>query len=476
MEKKLLFAVDDDPNQRRILSVLLETHGYEVMGFGGGEACLERLDENPIAVFLDLMMPGIGGMETLKAIKKIKDDLPIIMVTSVNEAETAVQALKLGAFDYIVKPYDEARLVTTLHNALQKNALQHQVRHLQGELKEQHGSKGFIGRSPVMQRVFEKIDKVKDNKASVLIQGESGTGKELVARAIHYNGRFAEGCFVDINCGAIPENLQESELFGHKKGAFTGAEESRTGKVALADGGTLFLDEVGEMSPRLQTKLLRFLQEKTFQRVGENANITVDTRVIAATNKDLKKAVAKGTFREDLYYRLAVYPIEIPPLRDRKEDIPLLCAHFLKKYADEFAKKVNSIHPQAMELLLSYPWPGNVRQLENTVYRAMINSETDCIDKDSLLDAGGNPDKVSETNEKKAENEHKIGFDPESVPEKIIPFQEIEKRTLANAIKITNGNIPKAAEQLGLSRSTLYRLVKKIRTSIAPPKIKLSIP
>lgn len=462
MEKKLLFTVDDDPNQRRILSVLLKTHGYEVMEFEGGEACFEKLDEYPIAVFLDLMMPGIGGMETLKAIKKIRDDLPIIMVTSVDEAETAVQALKLGAFDYIVKPYDEARLVTTLHNALQKNALQHQVRHLQSELKEQHGLKGFIGRSPVMQQIFEKIDRVKDNKASVLIQGESGTGKELVARAIHYNGRFAEGCFVDINCGAIPENLQESELFGHKKGAFTGAEESRTGKVELADGGTLFLDEVGEMSPLLQTKLLRFLQEKTFQRVGENTNISVDTRVIAATNRDLKKAVAKGTFREDLYYRLAVYPIEIPPLRDRKEDIPLLCAHFLKKYEGEFAHKVKSIHPQAMESLFSYSWPGNVRQLENTVYRAMINSKTDCIDKDSLLDAGRNQDNGA--NENNTDKEHKIdriGFDPESAPEKIVPFQEIEKRTLANAIKITNGNIPKAAEQLGISRSTLYRLVKK---------------
>jgi len=460
MKKKLLFAVDDDPNQRRILSVLLETRGYEVMGFEGGEKCLEKLYENPTAVFLDLMMPGIGGMETLQAIKKVRGDLPVIMVTSVNEAETAVQALKLGAFDYIVKPFDEARLITTLENALQKNALLNQVRHLQGELKEQHGLEGFIGRSPVMQRIFEKIDKVKDNKASVLIQGESGTGKELVARAIHYNGRFAEGRFVDINCGAIPENLQESELFGHKKGAFTGAEESRTGRVELADGGTLFLDEVGEMSPLLQTKLLRFLQEKTFQRIGENINITVDTRVIAATNKDLKKAVAKGTFREDLYYRLAVYPITIPPLRDRKEDIPLLCAHFLKKYQAEFGHRVKSIHPQAMDLLFRYPWPGNVRQLENTLYRAMINSETDCIEKDSLLDAGGNPDETSRTNENVHKTE-RIGFDPESVPEKIIPFQEIEKRTLANAIKITNGNIPQAAEQLGLSRSTLYRLVKK---------------
>ncbi len=456
--------MDDDPNQRRILSVLLESRGYEVIGFEGGEKCLERLGENPIAVFLDLRMPGIGGMETLRAIKKSRDDLPVIMVTSVNEAETAVQALKLGAFDYIVKPYDEARLVTTLDNALHQNALEHRVRHLQGELQELHGLKGFIGRSLCMQRVFEKINKVKDIKASVLIQGESGTGKELVARAVHYNGRFAEGCFVDINCGAIPENLQESELFGHKKGAFTGAEESRTGKVELADGGTLFLDEVGEMSLRLQTKLLRFLQEKTFQRVGENNNITVNARVIAATNKDLKSAVAKGTFREDLYYRLAVYPIEIPPLRERKEDIPFLCAHFLKKYEGEFDPKVKTIHPQAMELLFGYPWPGNVRQLENTLYRAMINSETDCIDKDALFDVGGNPEDASGANEKKADDEHKIeriGFDPESVPEKIIPFDEIEKRTLANAIKVTKGNIPQAAEQLGISRSTLYRLVKK---------------
>ena len=464
MKKNLLFAVDDDPNQRRILSVLLETRGYEIMGFDGGEKCLEMLDENPAAVFLDLMMPGIGGMETLKAIKVYREDLPVVMVTSVNEAEMAVQALKLGAFDYIVKPYEEARLMAILENALQQKALLHQVRHLQGELQERHGLQGFIGRSPVMQKLFEKINKVKDNKASVLIQGESGTGKELVARAIHYNSRFSKGCFVDINCGAIPENLQESELFGHKKGAFTGAEESRTGKVELADGGTLFLDEVGEMSPGMQTKLLRFLQEKTFQRVGENNNITVNTRVLAATNKDLKKAVADGTFREDLYYRLAVYPIVIPPLRDRKEDIPLLCDHFLKKYAGEFSHKVKSIHPNAMELLFSNPWPGNVRQLENTLYRAMINAESDCISRDSLLEARENYEDGSSASQKKADNTDKIeriGFDPETVPEKIIPFQEIEKRTLANAIKVTNGNIPQAAEQLGLSRSTLYRLVKK---------------
>ena len=470
MENKLLFVVDDDPNLRRILSVLLETRGYRVVSFDRGEKCLEKLDENPVAVFLDLMMPGIGGMETLKQITKSRVNPAVIMVTSVNEAGTAVQAIKEGAFDYLLKPYDETRLVTTLENALSQNALIHQVRFLQEELKELHGLQGFVGNSEAIKKVFEKINKVKDNYASVLIQGESGTGKELVARSIHYNGNHAKGCFVDINCGAIPETLQESELFGHKKGAFTGADDSRTGKLELADGGTLFLDEVAEMSPNTQTKFLRFLQEKNFERIGENTKISVDTRVVAATNKDLKKEVATGNFREDLYYRLTVFPIFVPPLRERKEDIPLLCAHFLKKYAGELNKKSMSIRPKAMELLVSHPWPGNVRQLENTVYRAMIQSETEVIDVDSLSEAIGAQESESGKDENAQEGQDgsgrgqkidRIGFDPESIPEKIIPLQEVEKRTLANALKFTQGNIPLAARKLEMSRSTLYRLVKK---------------
>ncbi|GJL79211.1 MAG: acetoacetate metabolism regulatory protein AtoC [Nitrospinaceae bacterium] len=462
MENKLLFVVDDDPNLRRILSVLLETRGYRVMEFESGEACLEKLDEGPLAVFLDLMMPGIGGLETLQEIKKSKSDAVVIMVTSVNEAATAVLALKAGAFDYIVKPYEEARLITTLENALNQNALLNKVRFLQEELQGKHDLKEFIGRSAPLQQVFEKINKVKDNNASVLIQGESGTGKELVARGIHYNGSLAKGCFVDINCGAIPETLQESELFGHKKGAFTGADESRTGKLELADGGTLFLDEVAEMSANTQTKLLRFLQEKNFERIGENNKISVNTRVIAATNKDLLKEVAKGKFREDLYYRLNVFPIFVPPLRERKEDIPLLCAHFLKKYAEELNKQVKSIDPQAMELLMAHPWPGNIRQLENTIYQAMIHTETDAIDADSLKEAIG---VQASGEEEKAGSKtlrlDRIGFDPERSPEEIIPFEEVEKRTLRNALKVTQGNIPLAAKKLAMSRSTLYRLVKK---------------
>lgn len=464
MKNKLIFVVDDDSNLRRILSVLLSTRGYTVMEFGSGEECLAMLGENPVAIFMDLRMPGIGGMATLKKIKNSKADSVVIMVTSVNEAGTAVEALKEGAFDYLVKPYDEARLVTTLENALNQNALRNKVKFLQEELQGQHDLQGFIGKSAAIQNVFEKINKVKDNKASVLIQGESGTGKELVARAIHYNGCFADGCFVDINCGAIPETLQESELFGHKKGAFTGADESRVGKLELADGGTLFLDEVAEMSLNTQTKLLRFLQEKNFERVGENNKIFVNTRVIAATNKKLLKAVATGTFREDLYYRLNVFPIFVPPLRERKEDIPRLCMHFLKKHAEELNKSVKSIHPQAMELLVAYSWPGNVRQLENAIYQAMIQTETDVIEVDSLKEAidvqvGGTEAKQKE--EPKGHKIERIGFDPETIPETVLPMAQVEKRAIANALKATQGNVPLAAQKLEMSRSTLYRLVKK---------------
>lgn len=454
-----MFVVDDDANLRRILSVLLEVRGYRVRSFENGERCLEMLDENPAAVFLDLVMPGIGGMESLKQIKKMKKDLPVIMVTSVDDVATAVQAIKEGAFDYILKPYDETRLITNLGKALRQNALVHQVRHLEAELKQLHNPQGLIGKSAALGKVIEKINKVKDSHASVLILGESGTGKELVARAIHYNSCYADGLFVDINCGAIPETLQESELFGHRKGAFTGAEESRTGKLELADGGTLFLDEVAEMSLNTQTKFLRFLQEKNFERLGENSKISVKARVIAATNKDLKLEVEKGTFREDLYYRLAVFPILVPPLRERKEDIPLLCAHFLKKFKGDLNKEVKTITPQAMQALVNHPWPGNIRQLENAIYQAMINTESDGIDVDSLpQDVLPRPAGRVDPQDP---NPHAIDIAQGDASEKIIPFDEVEKQAIAGALEITRGNIPEAAKQLGLSRSTLYRLVKK---------------
>ncbi len=477
MANELLYVVDDDANLRRILAVLLQTRGHRVMEFENGEQCLQALDENPATIFMDMRMPGMDGIETLKRIRQERTDIPVIMVTSVDDVDTAVNAIKLGAFDYIVKPYEEARLLTDLEKALQQNALVNRVRHLEGELKGLHDLQGIVGQSDAIRKVLEKVNKVKDSKANVLIQGESGTGKELIARAIHYNSQFARGLFVDINCGAIPETLQESELFGHKKGAFTGAVESRTGKLERSDGGTLFLDEVAEMSANTQTKLLRFLQEKNFERIGENTKVTVDTRVIAATNKDLKKEIADGHFREDLYYRLAVFPIFVPPLRERTEDIPLLCAHILQKYQSELNKTVNTIQPEAMNHLMRQSWPGNIRQLENVLYQAMINSETESIGleslpKDGLSQTAGQGAPVSsapaETSPEPAAETVEAASEPaaESGPTDggdgvIVPIEEMEKRALAHALKVTGGNIPKAAKELGISRSTIYRMVKK---------------
>ncbi len=456
MDKKLLFVVDDDRHQQRILSLLLEGKGYRVKCFDRGEACLDALDENPATVFLDLMMPGIGGKETLKTLRKEREDIPVIMVTNVDDVETVVELVKLGAFDYLLKPVEESRLIPCLKKATESQSLVRRVRHLERELEEVHAQNGIIGNSRALAGVLEKVNKVKDSRASVLLLGESGTGKELLARAIHYGSRFKEGLFVDINCGAIPETLQDSELFGHRKGAFTGAVEARTGKLELANGGTLFLDEVAEMSPSTQTKLLRVLQEKTFERIGENTRIHVDLRVISATNKDLKREVAEGRFREDLYYRLAVFPIEVPPLRERKEDIPRLCAHILKKYREEIDRAVTSISPHAMEALMNYGWPGNVRQLENVVYQAMINTGSSRIDIGSLPPEVASPEKAAEQ-PPAADGAPAVSPEP-SGPQ---PWDEVQKQTAAKALRLAGGNIPRAARQLGIARSTFYRMVKK---------------
>jgi DNA-binding NtrC family response regulator len=452
MANELVFVVDDDTIVLSYMKALLEKKGVQVRTFDRGEDCLNHLDENPAIIFLDKMMPGLDGVETLKRIKEVRDEIPVIMVTSIDDAESAVEALKLGAYDYIVKPFEEARVYTNLFKAIEQQALVKQVRHLQGELKGVFSANGIIGRSEPMKRLMEKVQKVMDSRASVLIQGESGTGKELLARAIHYGSSFAKGLFVDINCGAIPETLQESELFGYKKGAFTGAVESRTGKLELADGGTLFLDEVAEMSLNTQTKFLRFLQEKNFERIGENKKITVNTRVISATNKDLKSEIEKDNFRDDLYYRLAVFPIRIPPLRERKDDIALLCTHFLQKYNPELGKEITSIRPDAMEVLFSCSWPGNIRQLENAIFQAMIFCESDTIDKNCLSSEilSGENRKVSAPAPEPSESSTTI------------PWEEVEKRTVSEALRKTGGNIPNAAKALGISRSTFYRMVKRL--------------
>ena len=450
----LIFTVDDDPGVGGLIKVLFEDRGHEVLVFENGKQCLDRLDENPSVVFLDMVMPVMDGMETLTTIKNAKSDLPVIMVTGVDDAGSAVEAMKLGAFDYIVKPFDEPRLFSVLDKAIEQTALIGQVRYLQVELNRAKGIGGIVGTSPALTATLEKILKVGVSNAGVLLLGESGTGKDLMARAIHENSHFSQGLFVDINCGAIPENLQESELFGHTKGSFTGATETRKGKLELADGGTLFLDEVAEMSLNTQVKLLRYLQEKSFERVGGTKKIFTKTRVIAATNKDLDEMVKKGSFREDLYYRLAVFPITIPPLRERKDDVQSLAIHFVTLYKKEFDKEISSITPEAMNALENYFWPGNVRELGNVIYQAMIMTGTNFIDIDSL------PVNVKNKNTQKT-SEAVVSQYASSKGDFVEPFDTSVRQVLQRALDLTNGDIPKTAKRLKLSRSSFYRMVQK---------------
>ena len=452
MAKELIFVVDDDAPLRSLMKVLLEDQGYAVRDFEDGNSLLETLDESPSLVLLDVMMPGLDGIETLKRIKASAPDLPVIMLTSVDKIETAVEVIKLGADDYLLKPVDETRLFTCLNKAFEQRNLLRKVHHLQNEVDRLSRKDGIIGNSNALNETLKRVHQVASSKASVLILGETGTGKELVARAIHRNSSYAKGPFIDINCGAIPETLQESELFGHRKGAFTGAIESRPGKLELADGGTLFLDEVAEMSLATQAKLLRFLQEKSLQRVGDSQSIPVNTRVVCATNKDLKTLIAKQNFREDLYYRLAVFPIEVPALRDRAEDIPLLCTHFLKKFQDDIGKDIHSVSDESMQVLQDYSWPGNIRQLENIIYQSMIITSYDTLDTDCL------PEEVFGSNTPHLENKK---TDESSALTSLTPYHEVVKQTLKQALEQTDGNIPNAAQALGISRSTFYRMLKK---------------
>jgi len=458
----LIFTVDDDSDIRGLIKVLFEDRGHEVLVLENGKQCLDRLDENPSVIFLDVAMPVMGGMEALKTIKNSKSDLPVIMVTGVDDVASAVKSMKFGAFDYIVKPFDELRLFSVLDKAIEQTSLVGQVRYLQGELSRMQGVRTIVGASPALTDTLEKIQKVGASNAGVLLLGESGTGKELMARAIHENSPFSKGLFVDINCGAIPENLQESELFGHNKGSFTGATETRKGRLELADGGTLFLDEVAEMSLKTQVKLLRYLQEKSFERVGGVKKIFTSTRVIAATNKDLNEKIKDGSFREDLYYRLAVFPVTIPPLRERKEDIPSLAAHFVDIHKKEFEKKIFSITSEAMNALVNYFWPGNVRELGNVVYQAMIMTESGCVDIDSL------PSNVkNETYQKThGENESQCTSKEDSID----PFEESVRQVLQRALELTNGDIPETAKRLKLSRSSFYRMVQKYDLTKPVPK------
>ena len=448
-----ILVVDDDPEIVEIISDVLKNAGYEVESAHNGRVAIEELENNFCdLVITDLNMPEVDGMEVLKhVVMKFPDTLCIIL-TGYGTIKGSVEAIKIGAFDYVSKPLKSDEILMIVEKALRYQSLERENILLKDQLRQKYRFENFVGKSPAIQKVFELIEKVADTDSTILITGASGTGKELVARAIHYNSRRRKKPMVTINCGAIPEELLESELFGHEKGAFTSAHKTRIGRFELANGGTIFLDEIGDMSPNLQVKLLRVLQEQKFERVGSTITRYVDIRVIAATNTDLQEAIEKGTFREDLYYRLNVIPIRVPPLKERKSDIPLFLDFFLEKFNKKKNKNVNGFTPEVISALLQYDWPGNVRELENLVERLVILSDHEQIGIEDL------PESIREC--KKLIHTFQM-----TIPEEGIPFnaavEEYERQLILQALTKTNWVKKKAAELLNINRTTLVEKIKK---------------
>ncbi len=452
-DNELIWVVDDDPAIRELLSFIVTEAGYEVDAFASGAEVLAHSGKVPCAVLLDLMMPEIDGVEVLKEISRRQPKLPVIMITADNDVQHAVEVTKLGAYDYLVKPVDKERLLTTLSRALSHGSLEKEVERLKGELSDRYQLRNIVGSSAAMRTVYDQIEKVLESEITVFIAGESGTGKELVAKAIHYASLRSDGPFIDVNCAAIPEGLQESELFGHEKGAFTGAVATHPGKFEQANGGTIFLDEVGEMSPSAQARLLRVLQERVLQRVGGMDTIELDVRVVSASNRNLATMVEENSFRQDLFYRLVVFPISLPPLRDRREDIPLLVEHFLEKYARDAGKRVTRVEAKAMEALASHGWPGNVRELENVIHRTLLVSAGLELTLDDLPPGiSKGEDAAVPAPETSAEG--LAGLDS-------MNLEELERNAIIRAMERNQGNLSDVARQLGIGRSTLYRKLEQ---------------
>lgn len=442
-----ILLVDDEPATLRVLSVILEDEGYEVVLAKRGEEALSILAvDNEISVVVtDLMMPGIGGKGLFEKVRDQYPYLGVIILTAFGTVDSAVQAVKEGAFYYLTKPPDYAQLKEIIKKAVEHKSLMKEIHQLRQALQKNYSFANIIGKSQKMQEIFRLIRMVADSPATVLIVGESGTGKELVAKAVHYCGLRKDKPFVDVNCAAIPTNLLESEFFGHEKGSFTGAAARRIGRFEQANTGTLFLDEIGEIELPLQVKLLRAIQERKFERVGGNASVNVDIRLIAATNRDLRDAIKEGRFREDLYFRLNVIKIQLPPLRERREDIPLLVAHFLKKYSEQERKSISSASPAAMRMLMEYPWPGNVRELENVVERGAVICQGDTLEPHDL------PYEISATVTTCREAEQGI-----TLPQTDCSLSSLEKEMITRALEKSRGNKSKAANALGISRKVLY--------------------
>jgi len=463
MMKAKILVVDDEEIVLKSCRKILEGGGHEVFCALSGQEAFDYLEKEPIdLVITDIKMPGMDGMEVLERVKEKYPDILVIMITGYSTVQSAVQAMKLGAFDYIPKPFTPDEVLVVVEKAMEKKSLIYENIYLRKELEAKYGFDNIIGNSPKMQEVYKLIRKVAPTESTVLIRGESGTGKELIARAIHFNSPRKQKPFVPVDCGVLAQELLESELFGHVKGSFTGAIVTKPGLFEVAGGGSIFLDEIGDTNPNFQSKLLRVLQEREFTPVGGVEPKKVDIRFIVATNKDIEKLVEEKQLREDLFYRLNVISITIPPLREKKDDIPLLAYHFLKKYANEMKKSIKSISVDAMNMLIAYSWPGNVRQLENVIERAIVMAEEDTITTEHLPFVVG------------AEVAHPDTFIPKTSKElkeikrkmRESAVGSIEKSFILDALARNDWNVTRSAKEVGMQRSNFQALMKKYNIRI----------
>ena len=447
-----ILVVDDEVNMLQLFRKVMPKEGYQVTTVETAEEALKVIGTTLFdLVISDLALPGINGIDLFKAIQKDYPNLPFILITAYGTVESAVKAMKLGVYDYICKPFQMDELKIIIKKALHQEELQREVTRLRRQIEGEYEFQNIVGQSPQMFALFDLVRRIADSESTILLQGESGTGKELFARAIHYNSSRRNNSFVPVDCSILPETLLESELFGHVKGAFTGAIKAKKGLFQEADGGTIFIDEISILSPSAQTRLLRVLQEREIKPVGSSEQFKVDVRVLAATNTNLKEKIAMGTFREDLYYRIAVIPMYIPPLRERKEDIPLLVNHFLKKFCQANNKKIKKISNEAMKVLIDYSWPGNVRELENLMERLVLVTDEDLIGLSSLPSEIRTPLQMV------------IKSPPEGKSLKEVTLQaarHIEQEAIRSALAKAKGNRSLAAQLLGISRGTLYNKMR----------------
>lgn len=451
--KKIVLIVEDDPGHRSMLQTIIKGWGYTGQGAADGAEAVERVRERPFdLILMDVRMAEMSGIEALKVIKKYNPAIPILIMTAYSSVESAVEALKAGAYDYLIKPLDFEVLKLAMERALEHSVLKAENLALKEKLVSTFDLKNIIGRSPPMKELIEAVAMVAPSEATALITGESGTGKELIARIIHFNSSRKDGPLVVVNCAALAETLLESELFGHEQGAFTGANKRREGRFMAAHKGTIFLDEIGEMSPSMQARLLRVIQEREIQRVGGDETIRVDVRILAATNRDLEQEVASGKFREDLYYRLNVVTLRMPALRERLEDIPLLARYFLDRFAEKNRKQVKGFTPLAMDMLLKYEWPGNVRELENAVERAVILLPGDYVTEKEL------PVSITQSYPDAEEINQ-----AQRIPPTGRSLEEIEKEAILTTLEEAGGNKSEAARRLGITRKTLHKKLEQYK-------------